>query len=116
MVFLVYNIDRCNGPRVAALNQSKAFIEDCGANKLMDIETGTRTALPGALVFQPNHEQFEVSDGIIFLSQGCNDANSLQYDLCHFDSDGNRTTLTTTGFNVGSGSIEGSYKNTSLFI
>lgn len=95
-----FNVADCNGSDVIALSDTVVLINDCNEKQLMNMADGSRAVLDVAGVSM-NHENVLVEDGAILISQGCNSDVSLNYDLCHVDSDGVVTTLTTMGFDVG---------------
>lgn len=98
-----YNIQGCNGPGIVALSTSKALIDDCSSNALINITDGTRTAVSD-IVNSWNHESLiDSTGGAILLSQTCPGTGS-EYHLCHVDVNGTVTPLITSDISPGSSS------------
>jgi hypothetical protein len=110
-----YNIASCNGPRVAALDSTKALINDCETNGLMDLNTGSRTAV-GAGIAGFNHEFITTENGAIFLSQSCPSNAQMAFRLCRVRANGAVESIASDGFSPGASScMNCGAKNTVLF-
>jgi len=98
---LRYNINRCNGPAIAALSSTVVAINDCSAGQeIMNMTDGTRGA---SAISYFNHEHLPlISSGAVFLSQSCPPASGGYY-LCHVNASGAVTSLLTAAVSPGSG-------------
>ena len=96
-----YNVNGCNGPRIEAFNgSSKAIINDCSDEILIDMNDGSRTEVGNLRSW--NNESLRVSDGIVVLSQGISVGSDLNdFGLGHIDQNGNFTILTDNVFQPG---------------
>ena len=96
-----YNVNGCNGPRIQSFEGgSKAIIDDCSSQILIDMSNGERTEseLDGW-----NHESLKVNDGVVVLSQGISDIGDFSnYALGYLDQEAKLTVLTDNVFQPGS--------------
>jgi len=100
------NVDRCNGPGIAALSTTMVLVNDCGDDPLMDMSDGGSRSDIAESNPRPEHINpnfYEVDDGAIFLSQSC-PVEGLDYTVCHVAPNGTVTNLVTEASSPGSGS------------
>lgn len=95
-----YNINGCNGPAILALSDTKAIVDDCQPQWIINMNDGTRqdSELVGW-----NHEGIQTYDGAVLLGQSFTETGTA-YGLAHVDYEGKVTILSEYGFQPGSSS------------
>lgn len=98
-----YNVNNCNGPRMVALNKTKALIDDCQGSALIDMTSGSRTEA-GLRMWNQEHLYLPKKQAAVILNQGSGIEDQSKYGLMFVFSNGISTSICNEGFNPGGSS------------
>lgn len=98
-----FNVNNCNGPRMVALNKTKALIDDCQGSALFDMASGQRTEA-GLRMWNNEHLYLPKKQAAVILNQGAGIQDQTKYGLMFVFSTGISTSICNEGFNPGGSS------------
>lgn len=98
-----FNVNNCNGPRMVALNKTKALIDDCQGSALIDMKSGLRTEA-SLRMWNNEHLYLPNKQAAVILNQGAGIQDQSKYGLLFIFSNGISTSICNEGFSLGGGS------------
>jgi hypothetical protein len=91
---LRYNVANCNGPDFVALSLTKAIVDDCNSNQLIDMTTGERSQLSQNAPMNGEQKYLGSNNGAYLLGQIGTD-HGFEWGVTYSDSNGLMTRVTT---------------------
>lgn len=88
-----FDVESCNGPRLVALSSTKAAVDDCSGEILMDMTTGERQKIDVELF---NGESLYIGDGALIIWQTADGSGGWKWTLNHVDEQGSVTNVIDT--------------------